>query len=168
MISLKNLAGLLLSGALLVSCTPAYPPGHNPNMPTGNLVLGPNQPYEKTIAQLERELAERKAELAERKAEEKLRIEARERSIEEAGQDLVVGDIPPGTNPTTTSDQTPSVETNTNRKKTYQTARKIPGKSGYVFNPWTMEPVDVRGIPSGSLVQDPNDPNKSIHRFRVP
>ncbi|OUV09250.1 MAG: hypothetical protein CBC46_13615 [Verrucomicrobiaceae bacterium TMED86] len=161
MISLKNLAGLLLSGALLVSCTPAYPPGHNPNMPTGNLVLGPNQPYEKTIAQLERELAERKA-------EEKLRIEARERSIEEAGQDLVVGDIPPGTNPTTTSDQTPSAETNTNRKKTYQTARKIPGKSGYVFNPWTMEPVDVRGIPSGSLVQDPNDPNKSIHRFRVP
>ena len=161
MISLKNLAGLLLSGALLVSCTPAYPPGHNPNLPAGNLVLGPNQPYEKTIAQLERELAERKA-------EEKLRIEARERSIEEAGQDLVVGDIPPGTNPTTTSDQTPSAETNTNRKKTYQTARKIPGKSGYVFNPWTMEPVDVRGIPSGSLVQDPNDPNKSIHRFRVP
>ncbi len=161
MISLKNLAGLLLSGALLVSCTPAYPPGHNPNMPTGNLVLGPNQPYEKTIAQLERELAERKA-------EEKLRIEALERSIEEAAQDRVALDAPPGTNPTTTSDQTPSVETNTNRKKTYQTARKIPGKSGYVFNPWTMEPVDVRGIPSGSLVQDPNDPNKSIHRFRVP
>ncbi len=161
MISLKNLAGLLLSGALLVSCTPAYPPGHNPNMPAGNLVLGPNQPYEKTIAQLE-------IELAERKAEEKRRIEARERSIEEAAQDLVAQDTPPVINPATTSDQTPSVETNTNRKKTYQTARKIPGKSGYVFNPWTMEPVDVRGIPSGSLVQDPNDPNKSIHRFRVP
>jgi hypothetical protein len=161
MISLKNLAGLLLSGALLVSCTPAYPPGHNPNMPAGNLVLGPNQPYEKTIAQLE-------IELAERKAEEKRRIEARERSIEEAAQDLVAQDTPAVINPATTSDQTPLVETNTNRKKTYQTARKIPGKSGYVFNPWTMEPVDVRGIPSGSLVQDPNDPNKSIHRFRVP
>ena len=161
MISLKNLAGLLLIGALLVSCTPAYPPGHNPNMPAGNLVLGPNQPYEKTIAQLE-------IELAERKAEEKRRIEARERSIEEAAQDLVAQDTPPVINPATTSDQTPLGETNTNRKKTYQTARKIPGKSGYVFNPWTMEPVDVRGIPSGSLVQDPNDPNKSIHRFRVP
>ncbi|MDG1071039.1 MAG: hypothetical protein P8P32_05490 [Akkermansiaceae bacterium] len=161
MISLKNLAGLLLSGALLVSCTPAYPPGHNPNMPAGNLVLGPNQPYEKTIAQLE-------IELAERKAEEKRRIEARERSIEEAARDLVAQDTPPVINPATTSDQTPLGETNTNRKKTYQTARKIPGKSGYVFNPWTMEPVDVRGIPSGSLVQDPNDPNKSIHRFRVP
>ena len=161
MISLKNLAGLLLSGALLVSCTPAYPPGHNPNMPAGNLVLGPNQPYEKTIAQLEMELAERKA-------EEKRRIEARERSIEEGAQDLVAQDTPSVINPATTSDQTPLGETNTNRKKTYQTARKIPGKSGYVFNPWTMEPVDVRGIPSGSLVQDPNDPNKSIHRFRVP
>ena len=161
MISLKNLAGLLLSGALLVSCTPAYPPGHNPNMPAGNLVLGPNQPYEKTIAQLE-------IELAERKAEEKRRIEARERSIEEAARDLVAQDTPPVINPATTSDQTSLGETNTNRKKTYQTARKIPGKSGYVFNPWTMEPVDVRGIPSGSLVQDPNDPNKSIHRFRVP
>ena len=161
MISLKNLAGLLLSGALLISCTPAYPPGHNPNMPAGNLVLGPNQPYEKTIAQLEMELAERKA-------EEKRRIEASERSIEEAAQNLVAQDTPSVTNPTATSDQNPSVETNTNRKKNYQTARKIPGKAGYVFNPWTMEPVDVRGIPSGSLVQDPNDPNKSIHRFRVP
>jgi len=93
---------------------------------------------------------------------------AADQGLEEAKQALLKLDTPPVTNPTTTSDQTPSVETKTNRKKTYQTARKIPGRSGYVFNPWTMEPVDVGGIPSGSLVQDPNDPNKSIHRFRVP
>ena len=43
----------------------------------------------------------------------------------------------------------------------------IPGKEGFVFNPYTNNPVDVRGIPSGTLVRDPQDPNKD-HKFRVP
>lgn len=43
----------------------------------------------------------------------------------------------------------------------------IPGKPGFVFNPYTNHPVDVRGIPSKTLVRDPQDPDKS-HKFRVP
>lgn len=43
----------------------------------------------------------------------------------------------------------------------------VPGKPGYLINPWTKEEVDVRGIPPGALVVDPNDPNHA-HKFRVP
>ena len=161
MISLKNLAGLLLSGALLVSCTPAFPPGHRPDQPFINPELGPNQPHQKTIAQLERELAERKA-------EEKRLIKARERSIEATARDRVARDTPPVSNPTTTSDPRPPVTKTVKTKKNYPVARKIPGKSGFVYNPYTNEAVDVRGLPSGALAHDPSDPNKSIHKFRLP
>lgn len=43
----------------------------------------------------------------------------------------------------------------------------IPGKSGFVFNPYTNGIVDVRGVPPGTLVRDPADPDQS-HMFRVP
>lgn len=52
-------------------------------------------------------------------------------------------------------------------KKTFPYASKIPGKTGFVFNPYNNNMVDVRGLPSGSLVRDPNDSN-SEHKFRVP
>jgi len=44
---------------------------------------------------------------------------------------------------------------------------KIPGKEGFVFNPYNNNPVDVRGIPPGTLVRDPQDPDPD-HKFRVP
>ncbi len=50
----------------------------------------------------------------------------------------------------------------------YKVGLPIPGKPGFIFNPFTNNPVDVRGIPSGTLVEDPQDPNGSKHRFRVP
>ena len=49
----------------------------------------------------------------------------------------------------------------------YRTAMVIPGKPGFVFNPWTNKSVDVRGIPSGTLIRDPNDGDPT-HKFRVP
>ncbi|MEN8774573.1 MAG: hypothetical protein ABF379_06270 [Akkermansiaceae bacterium] len=48
----------------------------------------------------------------------------------------------------------------------YKTAKRVPDRAGYVFNPWTNQEVDVRGIPEGSLVRDPNDSNKD-HKFRI-
>lgn len=51
-------------------------------------------------------------------------------------------------------------------KPKYPTSTSIPGKDGHVFNPYTNNPVDVRGIPSGSLVTDPNDGEG--RKFRVP
>lgn len=50
----------------------------------------------------------------------------------------------------------------------YPRAVPIPGKDGYVFNPYTNNPVDVRGIPSRTLVNDPQDPDAAKHLFRVP
>ena len=52
-------------------------------------------------------------------------------------------------------------------KKDFRTGVPIPGKEGFVFNPFTNNPVDVRAIPPGTLVRDPQDPNAD-HKFRVP
>jgi hypothetical protein len=49
----------------------------------------------------------------------------------------------------------------------YPVAVAIPGKPGFVFNPYTNGVVDVRDIPSKALVKDPQDPDKS-HIFRLP
>ena len=52
--------------------------------------------------------------------------------------------------------------------KLYPIGAPVPGRPGYALNPYTQNEVDVRGIPKGSLVQDPNDPEGKVHRFRVP
>ena len=52
-------------------------------------------------------------------------------------------------------------------KSKYPTATAVPGKPGFVFNPYTHNIVDVKGIGSGRLCRDPEDPNPS-HKFRVP
>lgn len=49
----------------------------------------------------------------------------------------------------------------------YRVAERVEGKEGYVHNPWTNEEVDVRGIPDGTLVRDPKDPDTG-HKFRIP
>jgi len=52
-------------------------------------------------------------------------------------------------------------------KPKYPTASAVPGKSGFVFNPYTHNIVDVKGIGSGKLCRDPEDPDPT-HKFRVP
>jgi hypothetical protein len=47
------------------------------------------------------------------------------------------------------------------------TAKAVPGRSGFVFNPFTGNIVDVRGLSEGLLVRDPQDSDRS-HTFRVP
>ncbi len=42
----------------------------------------------------------------------------------------------------------------------------VPGWRGYVFNPFTGNPVDVRDVPAETVVTDPNDRN-SAHRFKI-
>ena len=49
----------------------------------------------------------------------------------------------------------------------YPVAIPIPGKPGYVYNPYNNNPVYVEGIPSGKTVRDPKDPNTN-HVFRLP
>ena len=64
---------------------------------------------------------------------------------------------------TTSSITTPAIPTVTN----YPVAMPIPGKPGYVYNPYNNNPVYVQGIASGKIVRDPQDPNLD-HKFRVP
>jgi hypothetical protein len=52
-------------------------------------------------------------------------------------------------------------------KKNYPTAAPVPGKEGFVFNPYTHNIVDVKGIASGKLCRDPEDTDET-HKFRVP
>jgi len=49
-----------------------------------------------------------------------------------------------------------------------QVARPVPGKPGFVFSPFNNKIIDVKGIPSGTLVQDPTYPASEKKYFRVP
>ncbi|MDP3849443.1 MAG: hypothetical protein Q8Q59_02990 [Luteolibacter sp.] len=65
---------------------------------------------------------------------------------------------PPGNTP-------PPVEP---KRTDYAFANKVPGKDGFVFSPYNNKVVDVRDIPSGTLVQDPTYPAAEKKFFRVP
>jgi len=54
------------------------------------------------------------------------------------------------------------------KRSEYQFANKVPGKEGFVFSPYNNKVVDVRDIPSGTLVQDPTYPASEKKYFRVP
>jgi len=53
-------------------------------------------------------------------------------------------------------------------KKDYPFASPVVGKSGFVLSPYNSKMVDVRDIPSGTLVQDPTYPASEKKYFRVP
>ncbi len=43
-------------------------------------------------------------------------------------------------------------------RPTTSVARPVPGKPGFVFSPYNNKIIDVKGIPSGTLVADPTYP----------
>jgi hypothetical protein len=148
MFSLKRLSGLLLGSFLVVSCTPLPPfepaPGPGPVTAEAQPVSLPKTPEQ--IKEEERKRQERiKANEEARKRREALEAEKNER-------------IKPIESGTREPVKPPSK---------YRTAMPIPGKPGFVYNPWTNRSVDVRGIPSGTLIRDPNDGDPT-HKFRVP
>ncbi|HEX7260523.1 MAG TPA: hypothetical protein VF258_01795 [Luteolibacter sp.] len=75
-----------------------------------------------------------------------------------------VAENPGTTNPTTDAPKPPTEEKRTD----YAVANKVPGKEGYVFSPYNNKLVDVRDIPSGTLVQDPTYTGAGKGYFRVP
>jgi hypothetical protein len=48
------------------------------------------------------------------------------------------------------------------------TAQPVPGKEGFVFSPFNNKVIDVRDMPSGTLVADPTYPASEKKHFRVP
>ncbi len=65
-----------------------------------------------------------------------------------------------------TTDNTP--KPTVQPKREYDVANKVPGKEGFVFSPYNNKIVDVRDIPTGTLVQDPTFPAADKKYFRVP
>lgn len=51
------------------------------------------------------------------------------------------------------------------KPKSFPYAAVVPGKPGFVFNPYNQKKVDVRGLPAGTLVSDPRD---ETQKFYVP
>lgn len=69
-----------------------------------------------------------------------------------------------------TEDKIPTIDPPQEPKKKgdYAFATPVPGKEGFVFSPYNNKLVDVRDIPSGTLVQDPTYPAAEKKYFRVP
>jgi hypothetical protein len=75
-----------------------------------------------------------------------------------------VNTAPPGTSSQTAPPPPPVVE----KRPEYKFAQKVPGKDGFVLSPYNGKVVDVRDIPSGTLVQDPTYTGDGKGYFRVP
>lgn len=58
------------------------------------------------------------------------------------------------------------IATQIRKQKNHPFAVGLPGKPGFVLNPYTNTVVDVRGLRAGTLVRDPDD--KVKRAFRVP
>ncbi|HAE18625.1 MAG: hypothetical protein ACJ0HK_05470 [Akkermansiaceae bacterium] len=157
MFSLKHNLMLLPCSLLCFSCTMLRPSPPSPtpeNLPVAQAVdpLFPNTSGQfGTEAQL-------------KEARDRANAEANARRERLQNEQLATG-INPDSG--TTDVIQPIPREPIKRVSKYRTARAIVTKPGYVFNPWTNKAVDVRGIPSGTLIRDPNDGDPD-HKFRVP
>lgn len=97
---------------------------------------------------------------------EQLRLqELEQQRLAEAEAELLRQQQGQFTNPESSSN--PSTPSNTGTSD-YPFANKVPGKQGFVFSPYNKQVIDVRDIPSGTLVQDPTYPASEKKYFRVP
>jgi len=74
----------------------------------------------------------------------------------------------PAENPGNVTPSTNNPKPTEQKRNDYSFANKVPGKEGFVFSPYNNKVVDVRDIPSGTLVQDPTYPASEKKYFRVP
>ncbi len=72
--------------------------------------------------------------------------------------------VPPQGSATPSEEQ---AEHEIRQQKNHPFGMVLPGRPGYILNPYTNTIVDVRGLPVGTLVRDPRDPVKR-RAFRVP
>jgi len=138
------------TAALLLSLAACYPIDHYDNR-------------KKTTSNAQQQ-KQKTAEQTKREQEDALR----EKQREETGQAGTQSEMPretAGPQNTTPSNTSPPSEP---RRTDYPFANKVPGKDGFVFSPYNNKVVDVRDIPSGTLVQDPTYPASEKKYFRVP
>jgi len=135
--------------ALLVgACSPFYPQPH-PNDPA----TPPKQPNQQALTPEQQQLLQQS--------------QAGSQGVgENAGLTPSGSTLTPSAASGLNTPSTPPTNVSTG-KKNYPTAAPVPGKDGFVFNPYTHNIVDVKGIASGKLCRDPEDAD-SGHKFRVP
>jgi hypothetical protein len=153
MISRFPLGFAALGCVLLASC---YPYNEHPNkgMPQNN------KPADKTITAADQQKLKEQRERMKQQDELKKTEEQKT-----AGTDTAGTSTTPGTTPPPSGDgPKPAAEP----KRDFAFANKVPGKDGFVFSPYNNKVVDVRDIPSGTLVQDPTYPAAEKKYFRVP
>jgi hypothetical protein len=94
----------------------------------------------------------------------KAAAENKKKETEEKKTEVTTKPTPP-TTPSNTTKPTPPKPT---PPTDWPFATPVPGKEGLVFSPYNQKIVDVRGMPSGSLVTDPTYSPDEKKFFRVP
>lgn len=130
-----------ITSAIALTMSSCLPPYNDPNIRQGN----PDQQADENLT----------PEQLRAKQEEELRRQAQEEELRRQQAELTGG----------TSTTNPPI---TNANPEYPFANKVPGKEGFVFSPYNNKVVDVRGIPTGTLVADPTFSPAEKKYFRVP
>lgn len=148
-----------LAAIVCVSLSACHP--YNENVGKKKPVKGPEKVLTaEEQAKLKEEEAKKKAEEEKKKAEEQAKLAAGGGTTTTPGTQTGT----PGGTTTPPGGTTPPAEP----KRDYAFANKVPGKEGFVFSPYNNKVVDVRDIPSGTLVADPTFPQSEKKYFRVP
>jgi membrane-bound lytic murein transglycosylase len=151
--------------ALLASCYP-YDEGANRKKTKKS---SPSATAPAAPAKTEAELKAEEQKLKEKKKKEAAAAATSEDGASTTSADSAESSIKPTDKPSTSSTTSPADKPATAAKKPeYSYASKVPGKEGFVFSPYNNKVVDVRDIPSGTLVQDPTYPAAEKKYFRVP
>jgi outer membrane biosynthesis protein TonB len=144
-----SLLATLIVGVVISSCTPY--PENQPQPPRSKDPADANAALSPEEQQRLKEEREKAAEEARKKAEEQEQLGKTETGT--GGGSTTGGETGSG---------------GKTERKDYQFASPVPGKTGFVFSPYNNKVIDVRGIPSGMLVQDPTYPASEKKYFRVP
>jgi hypothetical protein len=115
----------------------------------------PTKPAEKTVTSADQQKIQAQRDEMKAKEEAQKKEMPEEKPAESTGT----------SSGTTTETTKPPVE---EKRTDYAFANKVPGKEGFVFSPYNNKIVDVRDIPSGTLVQDPTYTGAGKGYFRVP
>lgn len=155
MISFGRLSTLAFVSALFVSCSP-FPP---------DSPFGENTAYipyaEKVETTQYSDATTSHTEIAKQKEANRRRLAAKKKLDAGAWQENQAEN-----KVNTETEITKKSAPPTKPKSKYPTAQRT--REGFVKNPYTGAEVDVRGMPGGSLVYDPDDPNYATNRFRIP
>jgi len=100
-----------------------------------------------------------------KKKEADLKLKAEQEALKKKEEVTAEQTVTPDAGTVTPPKEEPKEEP---KRQDWAFANKVPGKEGFVFSPYNNKVVDVRDIPSGTLVQDPTYPASEKKYFRVP